>query len=205
MSMPRIVILGIGNLLWADEGFGVRAVEHMRHRYTFDGHVTLLDGGTQGIYLLHHVQAADVLIIFDAVDYGLPPGTLKIVRDDAVPAFMAAKKMSLHQTGFQEVLAMAQLTGRYPDKLLLIGVQPEEIDDFGGSLRARVKAQLNPAIQIALDYLADYNIQPQDLTQHPISSTDPSGAALDLHRYESERPSAAVACRNGDARFLGRA
>ncbi len=47
--------------------------------------------------------------MFDAIDYGLPPGTMKIVRDHEVPAFMGAKKMSLHQTGFQDVIATAQL------------------------------------------------------------------------------------------------
>ncbi len=135
MNEKNVLILGIGNLLWADEGFGVRALEHLHAHYSFPSNVTLLDGGTQGIYLVQYVEAADILVVFDAVDYGLPPGTLKQVLDNEVPRFMGAKKMSLHQTGFQEVLAMAQLLDRYPDNLLLIGVQPVELDDFGGSLR----------------------------------------------------------------------
>ena len=95
----RIVVLGIGNLLWADEGFGVRCVEALHQRYTFADHVHVIDGGTQGLYLLPYVQEADRLLIFDAIDYGLAPGTLRLVRDDDVPRFMGAKKMSLHQTG----------------------------------------------------------------------------------------------------------
>jgi len=62
-----------------------------------------------------------VLIVFDAVDYGLPPGTIKRVEGDEVPSFLGAKKMSLHQTGFQEVLATAALLGGSPERLLLIG------------------------------------------------------------------------------------
>jgi len=58
--------------------------------------------------------------------------------------------MSLHQTGFQEVLALAELMGQCRAKLLLIGVQPVELDDFGGSLREAVKAQIEPALDIAL-------------------------------------------------------
>ncbi len=134
-----VLILGIGNVLWADEGFGVRVVEEMQRRYRFGDNVRLLDGGTQGIYLVDQVRDADVLVVFDAVDYGLPPGTLKRVLDGEVPKFMGAKKMSLHQTGFQEVLALADLMGGYPQHLLLIGVQPVELDDFGGSLRPVVK------------------------------------------------------------------
>jgi hydrogenase maturation protease len=75
------------------------------------------------------------LLIFDAIDYGLAPGTLKLIENDEVPRFAGAKKMSLHQTGFQEVLCLAQFTGHYPSQVLLIGCQPEELEDFGGSLR----------------------------------------------------------------------
>ena len=52
-----------------------------------------------------------------------------------MPRFLGAKKMSLHQTGFQEVLMLAELTGRYPEEVLLIGCQPEQLEDYGGSLR----------------------------------------------------------------------
>ncbi|MEL6518229.1 MAG: hydrogenase maturation protease, partial [Pseudomonadota bacterium] len=89
----RVLILGIGNVLWADEGFGVRCVEELVEHWQFDDQVTLLDGGTQGLYLLPFLEEADILVVFDAVDYGLPPGTLKIVEDDEVPRFMGAKKM----------------------------------------------------------------------------------------------------------------
>jgi hydrogenase maturation protease len=101
-----------------------------------------------------------VLIVFDAIDYGLPPGTLKRIENDDVPNFLGAK-MSLHQTGFQEVLAMAQMLGGYPQHLLLIGVQPVELDDYGGSLRPQVKAQIQPAIDMALSYLQDFDIHVQ--------------------------------------------
>jgi len=120
----HIVVLGIGNVLWADEGFGVRCVEALQQRWDFAPHVNLVDGGTQGLYLVQHVQAASKLLIFDAIDYGLAPGTLKLIENEAVPRFMGAKKMSLHQTGFQEVLSLAQLTEQYPEQVLLIGCQP---------------------------------------------------------------------------------
>jgi hydrogenase maturation protease len=141
---PRceVLVLGIGNLLWADEGFGVRCVEQLAAQWHVPADVTVMDGGTQGLYLLPYVQGAQRLIVFDAIDYGLPPGTMKRVEGDAVPRFMGAKKMSLHQTGFQEVIAAADLTGQLPKELLLIGVQPEELEDYGGSLRDVVKARL---------------------------------------------------------------
>jgi hydrogenase maturation protease len=131
----EVLVLGIGNLLWADEGFGVRCVEQLAAEWELPPGITVMDGGTQGLYLLPYVQAARRLIVFDAIDYGLEPGTMKRVEGDEVPRFMGAKKMSLHQTGFQEVISAADLTGQLPESLLLIGVQPEELEDYGGSLR----------------------------------------------------------------------
>lgn len=198
MKVPNILLLGIGNLLWADEGFGVRVIEQLQKHYRFPDNVQVLDGGTQGLYLVEHVQAADVLVVFDAIDYGLPPATMKIVQNNDVPNFLGAKKMSLHQTGFQEVLATAQMLGPYPQQLLLIGVQPEELEDYGGSLRPRIKAQIQPAIELALDYLKPFGITAESV----VASNDLADPALNIQRYEQERPSAEQACRIGDPRIL---
>lgn len=196
----RFLILGIGNLLWADEGFGVRCVEYLHEHYAFADNVELLDGGTQGLYLVQHVQNANVLVVFDAVDYGLQPGTLKIVRDDDVPKFMGARKMSLHQTGFQEVLATAEFAGGYPDELLLIGVQPQVLEDFGGSLREVVRRQIEPAVQIALDFLARRGVVPERIDGTGIPVLSPPQLAI--QHYEAGRPAEDQAYRYGDSRFL---
>lgn len=93
---------------------------------------------------------------------------------------------------------MAQMLGQYPQRLLLIGVQPEELDDYGGSLRPAVKAQIQPAVDIALTYLAGFAVAPEMIAD-VADITDP---ALDIQRYEQERPSSEQACRSGDQRIL---
>ncbi len=201
----RIVVLGIGNVLWADEGFGVRCVEALQAGWDFAPHVQLIDGGTQGLYLIPQVTAARRLLILDAVDYGLAPGTLKLVENDQVPRFLGAKKMSLHQTGFQEVLMLAELTGRYPEEVLLIGCQPEQLEDYGGSLRPCVKAALESALTIAVERLAAWGAAPRR-REAPVGSDEAVTApVLSLAAYESGRPSADSACRIGDERFLASA
>jgi len=201
-ASPSVLILGIGNLLWADEGFGVRAVEELHRGWIFPDNVRVMDGGTQGIYLVQHIREADILIVFDAVDFGLPPATLTLVEGDAVPKFLGVKKISLHQTGFQEVLAMAEMMGDYPAELLLVGVQPVELDDFGGSLRPAVKAQIGPAIAAALDFLACRGIDVQRRTRPLDDDVTIASAEMALGRYEAGRPDEAAACRHGDARVV---
>jgi hydrogenase maturation protease len=84
---PRadVLVLGIGNVLWADEGFGVRAVEALHRRWEMPPNVSVVDGGTQGVYLLEHVCSAQRVVVLDAIDFGFAPGTLHVFRDGEVP------------------------------------------------------------------------------------------------------------------------
>ncbi len=182
------LILGIGNILWADEGFGVRCVEAFNSRYTVADNVRVMDGGTQGLFLLPWVSEVQRLLIFDAVDFGLDPGELRLIRDDEVPSYMGAKKMSMHQTGFQEVLASSRLITGNPRQLALIGVQPQLLDDYGGSLRDITRARLPDAIELALAVLREWQVQVRERSE-PLASPDLTGPSeLHLASYENRRP-----------------
>lgn len=194
----EVLVLGIGNVLWADEGFGVRAVEALNEAYALPEGVELIDGGTQGLHLLDQVCSARRLVLFDAVDYRLPPGSLKVARDADVPAWGAAK-MSMHQTGFQELLALAELKGTTPERMTLIGVQPENLSDFGGSLRPSVRARVPDAVALAVQELEAWGFAPVPRVTQPLRL---NAAPLSIDTYEAERPTPQQACRIGDARFL---
>ncbi|MDH3532277.1 MAG: HyaD/HybD family hydrogenase maturation endopeptidase [Gammaproteobacteria bacterium] len=182
------LILGIGNVLWADEGFGVRTVETINARYVFPDSVRVMDGGTQGIFLLPWVRSASRLLIFDAIDFGLEPATLKLILGDDVPRYMGAKKVSMHQAGFQEVLSSAELSGEFPEELALVGVQPQLLDDYGGSLTEAVKAQIDPAIRLAREVLREWGVQLTERAE-PLAATERIGPdALAIGDYESGRP-----------------
>ncbi len=180
------LILGIGNILWADEGFGIRAVETLHAQYLVPEGVRIMDGGTQGIFLLPLVRNAQRLLIFDAVDFGEPPATLRLIVGDDVPRFMGVKKMSMHQAGFQEVLATAALAGELPRELALVGVQPELLDDYGGSLRPSVRRQIEPAVQLACEVLADWGFALRPRVSPPAERVGPG--AVNIREYEQGRP-----------------
>jgi hydrogenase maturation protease len=112
---------------------------------------------------------------------------------------MGVKKMSLHQTGFQEVIACASLAGRLPESMMLIGVQPEQLEDFGGSLRDIVKAQIPRALEVALEQAKQWGVTYAPRTTRLI---DEHQQVLQMDNYEAGRPSAELACRFGDDRFM---
>lgn len=97
---------------------------------------------------------------------------------------------------------LALLTEKYPKEVLLIGCQPEEIEDYGGSLRPVVKQALEDALALGLDALRDWGAAPTP-RQRPLSDVETvTFAELALCRYESERPPEDIACRSGDERFM---
>lgn len=202
-AVGTALVLGVGNILWADEGFGVRCVETFAQRYSDAANITVADGGTQGLYLVDLLREHDPVIIFDAVDFGDAPGTMRLVQNDDIPAFVGAHKLSLHQAGLQDVIACARLLGGCANNMLLIGVQPVELEDYGGSLRPLVRAAIPAALDSAADYLKSHGFTPVPRPQGVEHDVITPG--LDLASYESGRPDGALACRYGDARVLRQA
>ncbi|WP_165078950.1 MULTISPECIES: HyaD/HybD family hydrogenase maturation endopeptidase [unclassified Desulfovibrio] len=149
---PRILALGLGNILCGDDGFGIHAIERLYAEYDFPENVRVMDGGTQGQTLYGPVTEADCLVVFDAADMGLEPGSLAVREADGVPLWLGARKLSPHQSGFMEVLALASLRGALPATRVLIGCQPLRVE-FGESLSAGVRDAIPQAVELGVERL----------------------------------------------------
>lgn len=193
----EVLVLGLGNLLWADEGFGVRAVEAFYQHYDVDARVRLIDGGTLGHYLINEVMDAKRILLLDCCDLNAPPGTLKLLRDDEI-AIWSTTKISAHQTGMNDVLATASIMGYKPEKFSVVAVQPEELNDYGASLTDTLKACLPRAMEMAAEELRLWGFEatPRDKRDDSLMLS-----TLSIDRYENERPSAEDAPRDGDIRY----
>lgn len=154
--MTATVVLGIGNTLWGDDGFGVAAAARLATHPCLPEHVSVVDGGTQGLYLLPIVQQAQHLLVLDSVDFGAPSGAITVLRDEEIPRYFNRRPLSLHQTGFADVLFAAELTGARPERITLVGAQYESLDVWGGGLTTPLAAALDAAIAVALAELASW-------------------------------------------------
>lgn len=125
--MRTTLILGLGNTIMADDGLGPTFIDLMRQQGELPEGVELLDGGTLGLDLLPRLEGLDRLIIVDAVETGLSPGTLVRYRGDEVPQALETK-LSPHQMGLKDLLAVARLMDQLPEELVLFGVQPATIE-----------------------------------------------------------------------------
>lgn len=125
--MKKTTVLGIGNILLQDEGLGVRVVEELQRRYQFGPAVELLDGGTLGMGLLRYIGGTDRLLIVDAVAGGGQPGTLYRFAGQEVEQYFQ-EKVSLHELGIKEVLAMLEVTGQPVGEVVIVGAEPASLD-----------------------------------------------------------------------------
>jgi hydrogenase maturation protease len=94
------------------------------------------------------------------------------------------------------------MTASFPREVVLIGCQPEELDDYGGSLRPVVKAALEVALAQAVACVAGWGGEPRRRDVPAGADADVHASSLALDAYERDRPSADAACRIGDARFM---
>jgi len=147
----RVVVLGVGNVLMADEGVGVHAVERLQSRFRLPEDIEVVDGGTTGMELLPMLHGADQLIIVDAVRVGQPPGSIVRLEGDEVPAFFKTK-LSPHQIGVSDMLAALQFGGGAPGRVVMIGVQPVSLE-LSMELSPPVAARLDEVVGLVCDEL----------------------------------------------------
>lgn len=140
----QVVVLGVGNVLMADEGLGVRCVERLEASGQLPAGVIAIDGGTSSHELLEELDDAALLVIVDAVASDAAPGTLIRLEGDRIPAAFS-NRLSPHQHGINDLLATLQLLGRAPARVVVHGMVPG---------RLALGLELSPAVDAALPALA---------------------------------------------------
>lgn len=120
-------VLGIGNIILSDEGFGVRVVEYLEKNFTFPDNIALIDGGTLGVELTHFITGTKRLLIIDSINGGAEAGATFHLRGDEIKAHFA-QKISAHEVGIQDVLTMLELSGKKIPHVELIGAQPFSLE-----------------------------------------------------------------------------
>ncbi|HIJ80445.1 MAG TPA: HyaD/HybD family hydrogenase maturation endopeptidase [Desulfuromonadales bacterium] len=155
---PAVLVLGIGNLVMCDDGIGIRVIQKLQQEYRFPEYVEVMDGGTLGLDLLPKLENLTRLIMVDAVETGGKAGTCVRLSGQELPIALQTK-ISPHQMGLKDLLAVSELMGHTPRDMVLIGVQPECIEMEIG-LSPSVEAQLDTLVDNVLAELARWGIRP---------------------------------------------
>lgn len=139
----KAVVLGVGNVILADEGVGVRVIEALERDYVLPPGVVAIDAGTSGMEMLEDLSHLDFLLVVDAIAAGQPPATLVRLVGDEVPVFFR-RNLSPHGIGLSDVLASLEFMGAEPKETVILGVQPVSLE---------LSTDLTPAIAVCVPKL----------------------------------------------------
>ena len=152
MNNKRILILGVGNILLTDEGFGVRAVEYLKTHYRWPERVRLMDGGTQGLMLMPELLECDFLVVLDVVLGPEAPGTVYLLEGEDLRKSLSFRD-SMHQTDLLDTLITCHLAGHRPEAVV-IGLQPFDYKTMQVGLSPQAQALLPEFCRKAVEEMA---------------------------------------------------
>jgi hydrogenase maturation protease len=124
----KIGIVGIGNLICGDEGFGPHTIRYLEENYSFPDNVLVQDAGTAGIYLSPFLEECDPVFVIDVVDIAAEPGSIHFYGTEDVKLGNIQTKMSPHQLGLLEILEICKLRDAAPECVEFYCVVPKDLD-----------------------------------------------------------------------------
>jgi hydrogenase maturation protease len=147
----EILILGVGNILFSDDGLGIRVVEKLLENYQFPDQVSVVDGGVLGINLLGVISHAHHLIVVDTILNKGKPGDLHRLAGADIPNRILAKN-SLHQVDLLEALTLCQFLDHVP-QTVIVGAEPMDIETLSAELTSTLAAQVENVVLMVLKEL----------------------------------------------------
>ncbi len=133
----QVAVIGLGNVFLGDDGFGPLAIEMFRCEYECEASVEVSDLGTPGLDLAPYLYDKELVVIVDAVQAGLEPGTLSVFCEDDFVSSRAKLRITGHDPGLWEALAHLRMAGHAPSELVVIGMTPASCR-FGEGINSNV-------------------------------------------------------------------
>ena len=157
----RLTILGLGNILLQDEGFGVHFIRWFSERYRLPEAVDAIDGGTLGYVLLDILATCEHLIVIDVIRLQDRPGSLYRFTQNEMEIHMPPPT-SAHEVKFSDVICKSELLGELPEMTFLC-IVPEKYGDMGIEMTAALQEKLPEMEKLLLKELAAHGIRPERL------------------------------------------
>ncbi|HZP49020.1 MAG TPA: hydrogenase maturation protease [Vicinamibacterales bacterium] len=148
----RCYILGLGNVLMGDDGFGPAVARAFDAAYDLDGDAEVVDLGTPGLDLMPWFFDAEQLVIVDTVKSDAAPGTLRVYNKADILKHLPSVRVGPHDPGVKEALLTLEFAGRGPSEVVLVGVVPGSVG-MSTELSAPVAKAVSGAVALLVDAL----------------------------------------------------
>ena len=176
MTGPRVLVVGVGNVLNGDDGFGVEVARRLAARPLPAG-VKVTETGIGGIHLVHELmEGYDALVVVDTVDRGRPPGTVMVIEAEVLDVSEMETTArhdllaDMHLATPERALMVARAVGVLPERTVIVGCQPRQIETLGTGLTHEVSAAVDRAVTEVERCLT--SLLPPDFSEQGLSLYD---------------------------------
>lgn len=156
--MADISVVGIGNIIMQDEGFGVRCAEYLQKITDYPDFVQIIDGGTLGMDLMPYIAGTKKLLLIDAMNIDAPVGSFHVFTGDELNAYFK-NKITIHDVGVNDMLAVLKLTDNPIEEVVVMGVKPEVVSmglDMTEKIAEKVPEVAQKAKELVDKWVAEY-------------------------------------------------
>ena len=142
------IVIGVGNVLFKDEGVGIYAAHYLEQNYEFDGDLEIMDGGTLGFKLMTFFQEYDNVIILDTVSIEDEPGSIFRLPSEVLLG-MGQYRKTAHEVEIVEMLEICSVLDKHA-QVTILGIIPEDIQSVKIGLTQKIEKAFMDLINQAL-------------------------------------------------------
>lgn len=149
-----MMVLGLGNLLLGDEGFGIHVIRRLKE-VGLPRQIRIEEGGVGGFNLLGHLDGVKRLLVVDVMMLKSPSGELQLLKSDQKPSEPRKQILSFHQVGVLELVQMWGLLGHEPEIIFLV-TRPEKMEwstELSPPLQSAVPEATDLIRRLCIDFL----------------------------------------------------
>jgi hydrogenase maturation protease len=154
----NVLVAGVGNLLFGDDGFGLAVIERLASNRLPSG-VRLMSAGIRGFDLASALlDGYDGAILVDAVSRGGSPGTLYVLEPDGSAATAGgglALDVDAHAFEPGRALGLARAGGSRLAWVRVVGCEPSPLTEMSMTLSPPVEAAVPTAVELVTELLRE--------------------------------------------------
>lgn len=155
--MAKNIIIGVGNLLFKDDGVGIFAVSYLKKNFSFKPELELLDGGTLGFGLMDYFVDYDNVIVIDTISVDDEAGSLYQLPSDELLGGRPYKNTA-HEVEVVQMLQSCELYDKKAD-VVIFGVVPKDIKSVGIGLSDELSDKFDILIEAIIKKIQELGIK----------------------------------------------
>jgi hydrogenase maturation protease len=151
--MSSIAVIGVGNILFMDDGIGVYAAKYLEMNYGFKPAIDIIDGGTLGFNLMRYFSDYDEVIILDTLSIDEDAGSIYHLPSDALLGLGDTRK-TVHEVEVTQMIELASMMDARA-RISVVGIIPCDIQTVAMDLSPIVKERFDTFIQTIINILEE--------------------------------------------------